>query len=323
MKAQDHNVRRWVTLVLLATSPVWAQSRKRQSDANVHAELAQLKRQVEEQRAMLGRILQYQKAHLELLMRAVYGGDVGGHAAVSPGDSEAALETLPALKPPREEAAARDATAAREERKEPAREARPRPSRGGAASVSGRVSVSGGSLEGAVVYVASVRSRSARGGKLEIKQVDKQFSPRVAVVARGTRVEFPNYDTIFHNVFSVSPGNSFDLGTYRAGDKPGAVALHTPGVVQIFCNMHSEMSATILVTPSELFAKVSPDGSFKLANVPPGHHRIAAWAPNADVEEVELDVPSGGALEVDFSLEAKQKRPHSNKFGQPYGSYGD
>src|SRR4029078_3813983 len=113
-----------------------------------------------------------------------------------------------------------------------------------------------------------VKGAPARGHSLDIRQKDKQFSPQVAVVQRGTTVVFPNMDAIFHNVFSPSGKNAFDLGSYRSGDTPRSVVLTTPGVVEVFCNIHARMNATVLVVPNATFAKVAPDGTFRLENVP-------------------------------------------------------
>jgi plastocyanin len=93
------------------------------------------------------------------------------------------------------------------------------------------------------------KGSGGRGHTLEIKQKDKQFSPQVAVVQKGTTVSFPNLDAVFHSVFSTSGRNSFDLGSYRSGDPARSVTLTTPGVVEVFCNIHSKMNATILVVP--------------------------------------------------------------------------
>jgi plastocyanin len=188
--------------------------------------------------------------------------------------------------------------------------------------VSGTVTVSGGSLENAVVYVETVRDRLARG-RHEIRQVSKQFTPRFSVVPRGTTVSFPNQDSIFHNVFSLSPGNTFDLGTYRSGDKPGEVSLNSTGVVQVFCNLHSQMSASVLVTPSRLYAVVDKSGAFQLDNIPVGKHRLVAWMPKASEPVTqEVEITSEGASPLSFNLTARSTDgAHTNKHGQPYGSY--
>jgi plastocyanin len=168
-----------------------------------------------------------------------------------------------------------------------------------------------------------VKGKLAKNSTLTIKQVNKQFVPRLAVAPRGTKLELPNEDSIFHNAFSLSPGNTFDLGTYRSGDQPGSVTLVTPGVVKIFCNIHSQMSASVLVTPSTLFAQVKPDGTFRISGIPPGRHQIAAWTPSSEPVLRDVDVQPGDNEPVTFTLNGKPGQAHTNKYGQPYGSYAE
>jgi plastocyanin len=172
------------------------------------------------------------------------------------------------------------------------------------------------------VYIDNVKGGHVKGKSIEIKQENKQFSPRLAVVQVGTNVVFPNFDAIYHNVFSPSPHNSFDLGSYRAGDKARTVTLTTPGVVEIFCNMHQKMSADVLVVPSPLFAKARPDGTFRIDNVPVGLRKVVAWSPGAKTAQQRVEVTPTGA-QVMFALEREEARAHSNKLGQAYGSYRD
>ena len=148
------------------------------------------------------------------------------------------------------------------------------------AVVTGHVQARSGVLQDAYVYLDQVRGAPARGRTLEIKQKDKQFSPQVAVVQRGTSVVFPNLDAVYHDVFSTSGRNSFDLGAYRAGETPRSVVLGTPGVVDVFCNIHSRMNASILVLPSALYAKVGADGNFRMENVPVGHPQAGRLEPD-------------------------------------------
>jgi plastocyanin len=192
---------------------------------------------------------------------------------------------------------------------------------GPSAPVSGQVNVKGGKPSDVFVYVEDVRAPLAKG-TFQIQQKDKQFQPRVAVVQRGTTLVFPNYDAVFHNVFSVSPGNNFDLGTYQAGEPARSAVMTTPGVVDVFCNLHSRMSASVLVVPSALFARASADGKFRIENVPVGTHRLVAWTPNGAPAMQQVEVGTGGA-EASFSIEVAEKATHTNKYGQPYGSYGD
>lgn len=189
---------------------------------------------------------------------------------------------------------------------------------GGAGRVTGRVELTGGSGQ-AYVFVENVPTQLAKGAAIDIKQSGRQFQPRHAVVQAGTKLNFPNLDTMYHNVFSKTPGSVFDLGIYRAGDPVRSYTVTNPGVVDIFCDMHSEMTAAVLVVPSKLFVPVGADGTFTLENVPRGNRKIAAWAPGFEVSSQSVSVGGQGAS-VDFNLRPKSSA-HTNKAGQPYGSY--
>ena len=191
-----------------------------------------------------------------------------------------------------------------------------------AATVTGRVRTGGGQPLGeAYVYVDGLRS-SARGHTVEIKQRDKQFAPRVVVVPLGTKVVFPNQDTVIHNVFSTAPGNSFDLGSVKGGETSPPVVMLKPGPVEIFCNIHSKMRADVLVVPNSHWTRVAADGSFQLAGVPVGTRKIVLWSPTLKPVSQQVDVTAKGG-NVTFSSEAMSIRPHLNKRGQAYGSYDD
>src|SRR5262249_21883011 len=136
---------------------------------------------------------------------------------------------------------------------------------------------------------------AAGQGTAVMKQEGRQFVPRVLAVQKGTRVEFPNLDTVFHNVFSVTPDTSFDLGSYGEGETKTATLMH-PGVVNVYCNIHSKMAGYILVVPSNLYVRVGQDGFFRLPNVPSGKHRLVAWAPNAKPVVRNVDVADDGVV---------------------------
>ena len=123
-------------------------------------------------------------------------------------------------------------------------------------------------------------------------------------------------------MFSSSPRNSFDLGTYQAGEKPRSVTLTGSGVVEVFCNIHQKMSAKILVVPNPLYAKVKSDGTFRIENVPVGARRVVAWSANAKPVQQKVEVTASGTA-VSFSLARDEGAAHTNKFGQAYGSYRD
>jgi plastocyanin len=179
----------------------------------------------------------------------------------------------------------------------------------------GKISGAGG--EG-VVYIDDVAGTSR--GVATMSQQSKQFSPHTLVVARGTRVEFPNRDAIFHNVFSVTPDNSFDLGSYRQGASR-SVTMTKTGVITVYCNLHPQMIGYILVAPSALYAQAAADGSFRLPNVPVGHHRVVAWAPNAKLVTADVDVSDAEPVTVNLAVVRGDPGPHTNKDGMAYGSY--
>lgn len=193
----------------------------------------------------------------------------------------------------------------------------------GNGNISGRVKVSGTSGKPpAYVYVEDVPGKLAKGKTVQVRQVEKAFVPSVIVVQRGTKVLFPNDDKIFHNVFSLTPGASFDLGTYRAGDPPAAYVFTQTGVVDVFCNLHSNMNASVLVVPNALFAKVDAQGRFTINGVPAGKHKLVAWTPNVPPVAKMIDVQANGTAELDVELQGREGVPvHTNKNGVPYGSY--
>jgi plastocyanin len=188
-----------------------------------------------------------------------------------------------------------------------------------AGSIVGKVTMPEGEPV-AYVYVENMRAPAKRGEKVVIEQVRKKFSPWWAVIRLGTSIEFPNRDNIYHNVFSRSPGNSFDLGLYSSGETAKAHTFTEPGPVDIYCNIHPHMAASILVVPNGYFAKVGPDGTFKIADVPAGGRKVSAWAPNSAVVSRWIDVSADNAAQADFTLQSKAQS-HMNKEGRPYGSY--
>jgi plastocyanin len=189
-------------------------------------------------------------------------------------------------------------------------------------SITGRITgIDGAPLPaGSWVFVQDV-SAPARGAVLEIRQQNKTFVPSAAVVQRGTQLVFTNADVVFHDVFSHSPGNTFEINAVRGGTKPPPVAMVRPGVVDVFCNFHSKMTAQILVTPGPLFAKADDQGHFKLDNVPPGRHTLGAWTPNAKPVTTTVDL-AGDLAGVELKLKPEREvRPHLNKSDRAYNSY--
>ncbi len=268
-------------------------------------EFAKLQNDVREQRQLIIQMMQTEQQRYDMLLRLLQGQ--GGGTPV-PG-----LSTAP---PPGPNEASPDPVADKQAKKAAAPPADHRPG-----SIEGKVTVAGGSIEDVYVYVENVKMPIAHHKVVEIKQEGRQFNPRVAVVQTGTSLMFPNFDSVYHNVFSNSPRNSFDLGTYQAGEKARSITVTGPGVVEIYCNIHQKMSAKVLVVPSVLYAKVRSDGTFRIENVPPGMRRVVAWSPEAKPEAQKVAV--SGPTEVSFTLAREDPAAHANKFGQAYGSYRD
>jgi plastocyanin len=145
----------------------------------------------------------------------------------------------------------------------------------------------------------------------------KAFRPDALAVPAGSRVWFPNEDPILHNVFSVSEGNAFDLGLYQRGEGE-AVQFDTPGLVRVFCNVHRDMYAFLLVVDSTIIGRGGRDGSVVLNGVPPGPGTLTVWHPRGELQTT--DYPGPGSIPAALELEVgrRQVPPHTNKFGRPY-----
>lgn len=171
-----------------------------------------------------------------------------------------------------------------------------------------------------VIYLADV-SQPASGARAAIRQEGRQFIPRVLVVAAGTEVDFPNHDGEEHNVFSHSAAADFDLGRFGQGRSKARV-FSDPGVVEIFCNVHKEMIAYLVIAPSRFATVTGPDGRFELEGVPPGSHRLVVWERFARprVRELQVDVPAGHKVDVPLTVNEQidTEPPHKNKQGVDY-----
>jgi len=131
-------------------------------------------------------------------------------------------------------------------------------------------------------------------------QLDQAFVPHVLAVTVGTTVDFPNDDVTFHNVFSLSRTRSFDLGRYSRGHSK-SVVFDRPGVVQVFCDIHSHMNAYILVFAHRFFAVTDEAGRYAIGHVPPGSYTLVVWHEGEVRESRTIVVPdSGGTVDAAF-----------------------
>jgi plastocyanin len=174
---------------------------------------------------------------------------------------------------------------------------------------------------GAVVWVvdAAAAKQAAPTSKPRIASKSKRFDPHVAVVPAGGTVQFPNLDGIYHNVFSLSEKARFDLGLYRNGASR-AMSFENPGVVKIYCNIHPQMAAVLLVIDGGIWAQAGEDGTAVLAHVPAGRTTVRAWDEKGGEFTAVVDVPETGTipLAVSFDGSGWRETAHKNKYGKDY-----
>jgi plastocyanin len=137
--------------------------------------------------------------------------------------------------------------------------------------------------------------------RVVLDQRNQTFVPHVLAVTTGTTVDFLNSDRTYHNVFSLSKAKRFDLGRYPRS-QTRSVRFDRPGVVRVFCDIHSHMSAFILVFAHRYFAVTEPDGTYRIDRVPAGSYSLVAWNEGQERETRPVDVPAGGSVEADFTL---------------------
>jgi plastocyanin len=137
--------------------------------------------------------------------------------------------------------------------------------------------------------------------RARMDQRDEQFMPRILAITTGSIVEFPNNDTTFHNVFSLSRARTFDLGRYPPG-KNGAIRFDRPGVVPVFCDIHSHMSAYILVFDHPFFAVSDTSGRYAIHDVPAGTYVLSVWSELGRAEPRRIAVGADATVEADMDV---------------------
>jgi plastocyanin len=262
----------WLTMLLLAAGPARAQTPQDVSGAiySIAKDMTKMQAQLEELRAMVAAL-------------SKKGGACHESAAVQPPPSRPVpppASTLKRVAPSLPETA-------------------PQSSRG---TVTGKVTFERLESKVAYVFLADVTEAPVKGLVKEIRQRRFKFHPDHLVVQSGTRINFPNDDKIHHNVFSVTPASSFDLGYSRSDDPTPSQLFVAPGLVDINCNIHPAMKAAVLVVPNRHHAPVQSDGSFSLVGVPLGRHTIKVWAPGAELGEKELVVHADRTDPITFTL---------------------
>lgn len=169
-----------------------------------------------------------------------------------------------------------------------------------AGTVEGRVtSTSPADLTNAIVFVEDIEGHfPAPSPRPVMDQRGLRFVPHVLPIVVGATVEFPNSDPLAHNVFSISEAKRFNLGLYQKGTVR-QLRFDQVGVVQLLCNVHLEMSGFIVVLRNPYFARVNPDGTYRIPGVPAGQHRVRCWRETGAVEKT-VAVPASGDAQQDF-----------------------
>jgi plastocyanin len=159
-------------------------------------------------------------------------------------------------------------------------------------------------LRNVVVYVEYAPSDAAprpAPPAPAIRQEDLTFVPHVLAITKGTEVEFPNTDPVFHNVFSLSRAESFDLGRYPKGSSK-RVRFDNPGVVKVFCHIHSDMSAIVVVLDNPFFVSPDADGNYVIDGLPPGDYKVTGWHERAHPVTLRVHVDPGRTSPADFNI---------------------
>lgn len=155
-----------------------------------------------------------------------------------------------------------------------------------------------------VVYLEGPTARiepRPSAGRPKLRQINQSFEPHVLGVPVGTTVDFPNGDLVYHNVFSYSKTKKFDLGYYGKG-KSKPVTFDRPGMVQVFCDIHSTMSAYVLVVDTPFVTQPDEQGVYAFTELPEGTYTLKVWHPNLGERSMKVTIEDGIVTETDVNL---------------------
>ena len=172
-------------------------------------------------------------------------------------------------------------------------------------AVDGKILVPNPGITGVVVYLTPIAAPAAPDAapvKAEINQLNLRFSPSVVAVPPGSIISFPNSDPMLHNVFHPGRRDGFDLGTYPQGERP-SFTFKEEGAFVIFCHVHPEMVAYVVVVNSPYRAVTDQAGRFLIEAIAPGTYRLTTWHRRLKTQQRLVTVTLAGAVHVDLSLE--------------------
>jgi plastocyanin len=156
-------------------------------------------------------------------------------------------------------------------------------------------------IRNVVVFLDGMPATATPSRTYELRQEGEVFLPHVLAVARGSSVDFTNEDAYYHNVFSLSRAGTFDLGRYPRGQSRSR-RFTSPGLVKVFCHIHSDMSAVVMVFDHPWFTTPGADGTFAIDDVPAGTRTVAAWHERIGAAKKPVTVPAGGEVRLEFVL---------------------
>lgn len=176
------------------------------------------------------------------------------------------------------------------------------PYAGNANAIPGAAAPPHGQVGDAVLWIATLDPAVARdlpeaATRPQLVQRNQAFEPHVLAIAAGTEVDFPNRDPIYHNVFSLSPISRFDLGKYPKGQSR-TVTFRRAGIARVFCDIHSNMEAYVVVVPNRAFARPDASGAFRLPELPAGNYVLVLWHPDFGEHRTTVTVPADGDVRV-------------------------
>lgn len=170
---------------------------------------------------------------------------------------------------------------------------------------------------GAIVYVVGF-TEPPPSSAVTIEQRGRRFVPELVAVTAGQEITFPNRDAFLHNVFSSSSTRPFDLGSYKQGESKKK-GFPKPGVVDVYCNIHPEMAATILVLPNRKFARVDGTGRYVIEGLPKGKWQAFAYVRlAAKPVSAPIEISDDGRTTLDLTIARGAAAPHPNKYGETY-----
>ncbi|MEE8335685.1 MAG: hypothetical protein V3S48_04545 [Candidatus Neomarinimicrobiota bacterium] len=171
-------------------------------------------------------------------------------------------------------------------------------------------------------YVPGNMKKNNSQNNLTISQKNRQFIPRILPVVKGTTIDFPNDDLVFHNVFSLSRKKPFDLEIYPPGQSR-QVTFDQPGWIKVYCNIHPQMTAHVIVLDNSFFSVSSENGFFVITDIPDGEYIIRAWHEFGSefLKSIRVEGKTMSQIPIEIQ-ENKKLLQHKNKFGKHYsGKY--